>query len=89
MIILVAVIFITVSCGEECDQSTGKIIYQDFSKMQLSGEFEGTFGDMKINFLNDSTAVLTYKENGNTYELTYQIDTIGQTYEVQETKPIH
>jgi hypothetical protein len=89
IIILVAVLIITVSCGEKCAESTGKTIYQDLSKMRLSGEFKGTYGDMNINFPNDSTAVLTYKENGNTYELTYQIDTIGESYEVQETKPIN
>ena len=89
IIILIAIIFLLVSCGKECAESTGKTIYQDLSKMPLSGEFKGTYGDMKIDFLNDSTAILTYKENGNTYELTYQIDTIGEYYDVQEAKPIN
>jgi hypothetical protein len=86
LISLLAFTFITFSCGVECDESTGRKIPDDLSKLPLSGEFNGTYGNMKINFSNDSTAILTYQENGNTYELTYQIDTISQTYEVYEEK---
>ena len=86
LISLLALTFITFSCGKECDESTGRKIPLDLSKLSLSGDFNGTFGSMKINFPNDSTTVLTYQENGNTYELTYQIDTINQTYEVYEEK---
>jgi len=44
---------------------------------------------MEIKVSNDSVAIITFKENGNTYELTYKLDTIGQYYETYEQKYIN
>jgi hypothetical protein len=61
----------------------------DMSTFPLSGEYKGKYNDMEMNISNDSIAVITFKDNRNTYELTYKIDTIGKYYETAEEKIIN
>jgi hypothetical protein len=89
LIILISIAFAVISCAKECEVSTGKTVKIDLSALPLTGAFKGKDKDMEIKVSNDSVAIITFKENGNTYELTYKIDTIGQYYETYEQKYIN
>jgi hypothetical protein len=88
LIFLISVALLVASCAEECEVSTGKTVNIDMSTVPLSGEFKGKYKDVHVNIANDSTAVVTFKDNNYTYEIIYKIDTIGQYYETYNQKYI-
>jgi len=80
------VIVFLFSCGKECEKERNELTPLDKTALLPQGIYSYSKDTMpKINFLNDSIAIMTFKRDNKTYRLTYKIDTFG-TNKINERK---
>lgn len=85
---IVFVLFVFISCDEECYEKKGELEPIDLTHLKPKGFYVQNpeyNKSQKLRFIDNSTAIISFESGGKKIEMTYKITT-GGTYETAQTK---